>query len=504
MKKYFLLFSLAFLAFVTSCTIERNPQGSVNSEDTFESFLQVESFRTGLYSIYRSSNYNLRLLSDYQVDIVNAVVGFGNRNGAMYGWQENLASDSGVESFYANQYAMLSNLNNFINNIDFVPTQNANEEALLKQYKGEAYLMRATTIHNLVRYFAKAYDPATAESDLGVAIPLEYDPYAKPARKNLAQTYAQIKADLDQALDLLPDNSVAMADYVTKDFAYGVLARVSLEMHDFAGAVAAADEIIPKYPLVTTEEALLDQWMHDTSSEILVRLHVAVNEGGSAAPAYQNLDFFGHPTYPYLYVPDYVASKKVTELYEWSDFRNTVYITTPTDYSVYVDGYALNDITMINKYPGNPEYRSNPTVRNYINAPKLFLIPEAYLIKAEAHARGAIAGTPGMNDTDAIDTLNELRVARNASMLMPGEDAFEAVKEERFREMLAEGQRLLDLKRWGEPLIRTGGQQALEDGGLLHTTGDVLHLFKPADDKMWVWEIPLRDLNTNPNMERNW
>ena len=122
------------------------------------------------------------------------------------------------------------------------------------------------------------------------------------------------------------------------------------------------------------------------------------------------------------------------------------------------------------------------------------MISEAYLIKAEAQARGGIG--------DPIATLNELRTSRNASLLSGG-DAFELVKEERFREMLAEGQRLLDLKRWGEDLNRTGGQDVMQ-GGLFTGGSDAPNLSKPASDKMWVWEIPLNDLNTNENMKPNW
>lgn len=485
MRKYIIIASLALAGFITSCELDRLPGDAIATDEAFETIEDAELLRTGMYSLYRNANYNVRrVLSDHQVDVVNAVTDYGNRKGLLYVWQDGLATDYDIEDFYEISYKAITNVNNFINNIDEVVAEDAAEEAVITQYKGEAYLMRASLFHNLVRYFAKAYNPSTAGSDLGIAIPLDYDPAAKPPRASLEDTYIQINSDLAQAKALLPDGAQAMAIHLTKDFAHALQARVSLESKDFSGAIAAADAIIPNYALADTEAKLRSLWTDDESSEILVKLFVSKQEGRAAGPSFIGFTFSSQ-----RYTPDYVPSKKLLDLYDAGDFRKDAYFT---EKDIYVAGTTYNDVTLINKYPGNPEYDSNPNFSDYVNAPKLFMISEAYLIKAEAQAQSS---------GDAVATLNILRSSRGAAALSGG-DAMELVKEERLREMVAEGQRILDLKRWGEGLNRTGGQLAM-DGGL-YTGQDAPNLTKSADDKMFVWEIPVNDLRTNENMVRNW
>ena len=123
------------------------------------------------------------------------------------------------------------------------------------------------------------------------------------------------------------------------------------------------------------------------------------------------------------------------------------------------------------------------------------MISEAYLIKAEALARNG-------RDNESIDVLNALRKARGASLLPLGANAFEEVKKERTREMIAEGGRLFDLKRWHMGFSRNSVQPAAEDAVL--KTPNTIELSKKADDKMFVWEIPVNDLKTNDKLVPNW
>lgn len=486
MRKYIIIATLALAGFITSCELDRVPGAGIATDEAFETIADAELFRTGMYSLYRNANYNnRRLLSDHQVDIVNAVADFGNRKGLLYLWQDGLATDYDIEAFYQVSYQGITNVNSFLTNIDDIVTEDDAEASMIKQYKGEAYLMRASLFHNLVRYFAKAYNPATASSDLGIAIPLEFDPSGKPARASLEATYQQIQSDLNQAKSHLPDGGAAMAPRLTKDFAHAIQARISLEMQDYPAAIAASDQIIPNYALADTEDKLRTLWTNDTSSEILVRLFVSPNEGRSSSPSYINYSITSR-----RYAPDFVPSKKVINLYEDGDFRKDVFLV---EKDIYVAGVNYEDVLLINKYPGNPEFDSNPNYTDYVHAPKLFMISEAYLIKAEAQARST---------GDALGTLNQLRASRGADPV--NGDAFALVKEERLREMVAEGQRLLDLKRWGEGLNRTGSQAAIDGGIFGGNTEGPAFLTKPSDDKMFVWEIPANDLRTNENMQPNW
>jgi hypothetical protein len=63
--------------------------------------------------------------------------------------------------------------------------------------------------------------------------------------------------------------------------------------------------------------------------------------------------------------------------------------------------------------------------------------------------------------------------------------------------MKFEGQRISDLKRWGDGLeVRT--PQAPIDGNVLITTGDHYELLTvPANDFRWVWPIPAKEVYAN-------
>lgn len=486
MKKYILIAILILVGLTTSCDLERIPGNSIQPENAFKTIGDAENFRVGNYAAYRVVNYNARRqLSDGQTDIVNAVSSFGNRGGSIYLWDDRLGNDSGIASFYAICYSTISDVNFFLESIEFIEPQNAAEEARINNYKGEAYLMRATLFHDLARHFAKAYNPATAATDLGVSLTLKYDPKAKPARATLKQTYDQIQSDLNQAKALLNVEGTPGSVWLTKDFAHAVQARVSLDRQEWNEAIAAADQIIPKYALARTETALRSLWRNDISTEIVVGLFVSRTEGRSASLSYINFSVSSG-----RFVPDYVASKKVVDAYTATDLRKDVYLTS---LPILVSSTIYPGVRLINKYPSNPDFNSNPLVNQYVHKPKLFIISEAYLIKAEAQARGGIG--------DALATLNILSEARRGGTLSG--DALQQVKEERFREMLAEGQRLHDLKRWNEPLNRTGGQAIFSASGL-YTENNALTLQKPVTDKMWVWEIPANDLQSNPNMQPNW
>src|SRR5690554_6560913 len=98
MRKYIIIASLALAGFITSCELDRFPGDGIATEEAFETIADAELFRTGMYSLYRNANYNVRIaLSDHQVDIVNAVSDYGNRKGLLYLWQDGLATDYDIE-----------------------------------------------------------------------------------------------------------------------------------------------------------------------------------------------------------------------------------------------------------------------------------------------------------------------------------------------------------------------------------------------------------------------
>lgn len=143
--------------------------------------------------------------------------------------------------------------------------------------------------------------------------------------------------------------------------------------------------------------------------------------------------------------------------------------------------------------PGNPDLRSTAQW-NYVNTYKVFRLAEQYLIAAEA----AIA-----EDADAATPLNALRQHRGLEPLP--EVTLADVQAERYREMMLEGTRLTDLKRWGLGVSRKNPQTGIlsETGGNPWFKGSFVSILnaeieKTKDDYMMVWPVPASEIFSNP------
>jgi hypothetical protein len=352
---------------------------------------------------------------------------------------------------------------------------------------GEAYLMRAYLYHQLILRFAKDYDPATAASDMGVPIVLTFDLTLKPGRSTIEQVYQQILSDISQAETLLASSPGAQrATKINKDCVLALKARVYLCMHNWTGAVTAANALITSgtYPLINNAAAFKNMWINDTGTETILQLFASLpSELGNANSIYLGLN-----TQTNKYTPDFVPQQWVVDIYAAGDIRKAAYMEQKP---LYIQGVNYPNIWCINKYPGNPVLYTAPNT-TYQQKPIIFRVAEMYLISAEAAAQ-----TPA-TESAALTTLNLLRVARGTTPLagLSGTALMNAIKDERTRELLCEGFRLDDLKRWKMGVIRKTPQNT----AFLNPGPDFYEKVVPAGDDKFVWGIPTNDLTTNPSL----
>ncbi|AIM36177.1 hypothetical protein KO02_05310 [Sphingobacterium sp. ML3W] len=109
-----------------------------------------------------------------------------------------------------------------------------------KQVMGGAHFFRAFAFHQLASVFTLPYNPTTAPQELG--IPLRLDPALdyRSIRSSLEQTYQQIINDYNMAIGNLSIVETRKGR-PHKAAAYAGLARVYLDMQDYAKAYAYAD-----------------------------------------------------------------------------------------------------------------------------------------------------------------------------------------------------------------------------------------------------------------------
>jgi starch-binding outer membrane protein, SusD/RagB family len=505
---------------VSSCKkeLELFPNNQVELSQTFSTVREAQEWNTGLYGLLRGRFYGIyQYTQDIQGDQLNATVDFGNRNGFPHRWTGFLADDGTIASVWSGYYRGITNINLALPQFEKItPSAEATntgrlERGNMARYKADAYFARAYFYHELIIRFAKPYEPATASSDPGVPIVLEYAPKSMPARASVKAVYDQILADVTGARTLYAQAkteydavttassrpNITGAQGSTKFTTDGLTAfeaRVKLHMQDWDGAKAAADAVIAtgRYPLITAPingpvDPLKDYWHKDEKQEDIMQLAVAntteqANTNGSI--------YLGFRTSDSRYRPDFMPSQWVLDKYEATDRRKAVYFATlPLSFTV-----GTTSKTLVNKFPGNPTLFTTATT-NYQHAPKFLRIAEMYLISAEAGAKGS-------DDADGLAKLNSLRTARGLTALtgLADDALFAEVKEERFRELAFEGFRLWDMKRWHEGFTRNTPQTpaVILSSGTGYTTLSIA-----ADNPKFTWAIPSRDIQVNPNLVQN-
>lgn len=518
MKKiYILTVLIALLVIPAACNLDRFPTDVIDTQQAFRTADDAEKFNTGMYADLRNRVYGQYMYApDVQSDLLNATVEYGNTVGGVHSWTFS-SSDYYLTDIWAYPYSAIADINNFLDNVSNVvldtdPDQAAEEQARIDLYVGEAHLMRAYYYHNLVRRYAKPYnDPTQASTDLGVPVVITYDINARPARATIAQVYDQILADIAVAKTLLITDGAVGSEYLTADCVTALEARVYLYMHRYADAAASANTLItsvsPAYPLISDPAAFSKIWTDDDPAESIFQLFASKP---SELP--NNVTYLAANDIYINYVPGvasnrplYVPQQWVVDLFDPADTRYGVFVR-PMPVNIRGINYpsapdevpARAGISLISKYPGNPALNTEIAPNsNYQHKPKVFRIAEMYLIRAEA-----LAMQPTPDYPNALATLNLLRVARGLTALtgVTGTALVDAIREERTRELLCEGQRLDDLKRWGLGVVRLAPQNdAIAQAG----TG-MVDLNRPANDnKLQAWGIPANDKLANRNIIQN-
>ena len=474
-----------------SCDLDRFPFDNIAQEQSLQSVKDAKSWDNGIFTFFRGRQYGIFTFSqDVQADELNASLDFGNRNGPPHVWSRYTSDDYTIRDTWQAYYTGLTNANYLINAYPglMATLEKDDEKKLLNQYMGNAHFARAYYYNELALRWSKAYNPASAGTDLSVPIVKEFDITLKPGRGTLKEVYELILEDLGKAKTLLADVEVKpMANRFNKDVVTAMEARVMLYMQNWAGAYTAANSLITsgKYPLETTEAGMKKLWVDDNSNEVIMQVFVSTP---SELPRANDI-FLGYNPTSKKYKPDFVPSKWIVDMFAENDIRKNAYFNN--SYTLDIQGSDYKDIYLVTKFSGNPKLFTTAST-NYMQAPKVFRIAEMYMIAAEA------AYKQTGKETEALKALNDLRVARGlASVNSSGTSLFKDIKDERERELAFEGFRLFDLKRWGEGFER----RAPQNTAILSPGADYYTKKVEANDNKFVWGIPARDITNNPSLK---
>jgi starch-binding outer membrane protein, SusD/RagB family len=292
--------------------------------------------------------------------------------------------------------------------------------ALLHTLRGEALFLRAEYYFYMVNVYAKAYDPKTAATDLGV--PLKTTEFVEDhffTRSTVDSVYKQILADLGEAETLLTNVTQPSIYHADVNAVNLLQSRVYLYMQDWQNAVTAADKVIARKPALYD----LSGYQLHTSFYASSSPEAIFTQGGNAmiVAMYEN----GLKTYQ--------PSPDLMNLYDPTDLRRV----------------AFFEVDNSGKYRYTKMYRST----TYNVQPTEIFSDNYFMRNAEAYLNKAEAAAMLGQTADANTAINTLRQARFrpvdfTAVSLSGADLVNFIRDERRRELCFEGHRWFDLKRY--------------------------------------------------------
>lgn len=491
MRRYLYILGIMGTITLSSCTnLDQSPYEFIAGGDAFDKINDAEYWVNGAYVKLRQNVYGEYMLcNDAQADILNATRNLDlSYYSNIHRWEPMTPSENQIHSIWLYSYNAIADFNFALDNFPKIKPKNDEERETLKQYTGELQLTRAYFYTRLITSFAKAYDQATAATDLGVPLEKVYNIKTQNKRASVKEVYDFILEDIANAENNLADktNSGDNPDSFTIDAVKALKARVYLYMGRWEDAYQTAKALIEAgtYPLATSVDELTDIWYTDNAQESITQMYVvAPNQLPSSNDYYIRSGRNGIS-------PLFIPSKWVVDLYDDADNRKSVYFKKAT---IITNIGATPDIYVVNKYPGNPDLKTE-SGGDYAHAPKVFRIAEQYLIASEAAFKGGKEG-------EAREYLNRLKTARGlTTVTLSGDALWKEIQNERLRELAFEGFRLIDLKRWNEGVVRRDPQDVTP----LHNTPveEYYELNRSANDYKFVWPIPTRDIRYG-NLQQN-
>lgn len=305
--------------------------------------------------------------------------------------------------------------------------------------KGETSFLRALCHFELAKLFAQPYGYTSDNSHLGMILRTRARNEAIP-RSTVAETYALIISDLQQAIAKLPATNGV---YATSWAAKALLAKVYFQMGRYTDALPLLTDVINNGGFLLSDS--LNRFKRsETATEIIFGFVCGDNvyENGNRAAAFKDLyrnDQLDPATPPYLLL----SSECATLLNDTNDKRSKL-------------------VRVYNAGTADAKYTTTKFNQTTFATPYLTLT-DMILMKAEA-----LAITN--NNVDALAEITKI-INRSyydpapvlANISNPG--LLENIRIERRKEMVCEGDRVNQLKRIGADLNRGIGSGSVKVRG---------------------------------------
>lgn len=484
---------------LTACQdfLEEKPETAIPESEAMKDLTAAEEVCIGIYSSFKNpALYSGTLVQapEVQADLFYAAKGYSNRFGNFYRWELN-ANESALLDVYAGLYQIVSRCNFFLDHEEEVRATltTKTDRQLMDKYTADVCFMRAYAYSDLLRLFCEAYDPARSGQQMGVPLYLHYRQGSGATeilpRASMETCYQQVLSDLSRAAELEPRKGCD-TPFITQGAVLALKARVLLHMQRWAEAEEAATEVIEQkngsgytYSLAdafynvasaggTTVNEYDYMWTYDSADEIIWKIAFSTTDmGGSIGSLYMGITSG-------RYNPNYLPANWLLDSYQQGDWRYTSFFRQVNT----MQGVSWEVLV---KFPGNPQIDGTSGVY-YTNMPKLLRLSETYLIRAEARCMQEKT----KQACEDLTTLRRARILNYGTATYRQDLLLAAIQDERAKELVGEGFRLSDLKRWGIGFERTP-QVGTIDGPNYNA------LKVPAGSRRYVWLLPEHEVTAS-------
>ena len=445
-KMKYIIYMFVVLLATTSCDdfLNITPDGQSKRDEQLKTEQGIEDAMYGVYSQLRSQSLYGQELYFHTVEIMAHNL-YCNGNPTLEALGKFDFTNTSVKALFkgvwTQMYENISNVNSVLNS----PLVAEAKEFPYTIYRGEALGLRAFMHFDLVRLFAEQYT-VKPKAD---GIPYATDFSLKtPAFESLEKNYEHILADLLEAELLLADEQEYEGEgnfmldrqiHFNKYAVWGTLARVYLTMGNKAKAAEYANKVIKdgKYMLKEKTEVKDDLAGVLSKKECLFGVYFSgfysyVNEKLQQMTSYYSLDI--RKDFNTIYENDNAVG----------DYRLTAYFSEA--------GIGDDVKYRLCKFTDVYEQQNNAAARpaDLILGINLIRIPEMYYIMAEALLESDYNAALGYyNKVRVCRGLEPLDAALKLDMAM--------INEERFKEMIGEGQTYFNMKRQNLPITSFSG-----------------------------------------------
>jgi hypothetical protein len=435
MKKYFLLIIFA-VGLLPSCTdkLEIKPTAYQNIEDALKTADGLKSLRNSSYAyarqVYGRYFYHFaELLAD-----TGEITFMGT-----YEELRDLSNKSLVSTFpygeaaWQYAYRAINGCNLILDNLDVVE-----DEADRAQLEGDARFIRGTLYFDLVRFFALPYGTGAMSTK---AVPLNTvgivnpDGITFPSKATVQQVFDLVEDDLKKASELLSSDEMF---YANRYSALAILSRLYLTTEDYLSAATVANQIIDSnyFSLVSTPFLAFNQKTNCSEDIISWQQTELDNEGefnDGMTPFYASTDAVGRSEM--VISEDFIANT-----YDPDDLRGKIQygLTAASEInSAFYEGFGQRARGIYtSKWL---DYKTNIT---------FVRLAEMYLTRAEANYMILDNGGAQVGTNSPTDDIAAIRERAGLDVSGMADVTLEEIHLERYKELIFEGHRLHDYKRW--------------------------------------------------------